>query len=236
MEKDSFWAELRREIQGQSIVKHPIYLDLVEGRLNRNTIAELCAQLKYTVTEGISSLSLIIPQAPRHVKKELAENLFGELAGTPEEPSHWELALRAGAAAGYSEEEVDFRPMLPETKAYPDTVSAYALIGGWLEALSFVSLGIEDMFTEFCDGVAKGLIEHFGYSDAQAAYFSVHVGADEAHAETGWKTVAEFATTEEGKQRVRRAALEGRNMWWNMYSAIYRMGEGKDAPVLRLQV
>ncbi|MFQ5876034.1 MAG: TenA family transcriptional regulator [Dehalococcoidia bacterium] len=236
MSQDTFWADLRKEIQSRSVVKHPIYQDLVEGKLKHDTIAELCAQLKHTVTEGISCLSMIIPQAPRHIKKELAENLFGELAGTPEEPSHWELALRAGAAAGYSEADIDGRPMLPETKVYPDTVSAYAMRGAWLEALSFVSLGIEDMFVAFCDGIARGLKEHFGYSDAQAAYFSVHVGADEKHAETGWNTVTELATSQEMKQSVRRAALEGRNMWWNMYSAIYKMGEGRDAPILRLEV
>ncbi len=234
MAQDSFWTELREEIQSESVSNHPLYVDLVEGRLRRATIAELCAQLKYTVLDGISSLSLIIPQAPRLLKKELAENLFGELCGTPEEPSHWELALRAGAAAGYSQEDIDARPMLPETKIYPDTVSAYAIRGAWLEALSFVSLGIEDMFTEFCDGVAKGLKQHYGYDDDQAFYFSVHVEADEAHAATGWEAASAFATTDEKKQSVRRASLEGRNMWWNMYSAIYRKGEGKDAPVLRL--
>ena len=236
MGQDSFWADLRKEIQSESVVNHPLYVDLVGGKLRRDTIAELCAQLKFTVTDGISSLSLIIPQAPRDIKKELAENLFGELAGTPEVPSHWELALRAGAAAGYTEEEIDAKPMLPETKIYPDTVSAYAMRGGWLEALSFVSLGIEDMFTSFCDGVVKGLKAHYGYDDAGAAYFAVHVGADEEHAETGWQAAAEFATTDERKQSVRKASLEGRNMWWNMYSAIYEQGEGKDAPRLRLKV
>ena len=234
MALDAFWSGLRDEIQSQSVSHHPLYIDLVDGDLKRETIAELCAQLKFTVLDGISSLSLIVPQAPRHIKKELAENLFGELCGTPAEPSHWELALRAGAAAGYSEDDIDARPMLPETKIYPDTVSAYAIRGGWLEALSFVSLGIEDMFTEFCDGVSRGLKEHYGYSDAEALYFSVHVGADEAHAETGWEAATTFASGDEQKQRIRRASLEGRNMWWNMYSAVYRKCEGKDAPNLYL--
>jgi glycerophosphoryl diester phosphodiesterase len=40
------------------------------------------------------------------------------------------------------------------------------------------------------------------------------------------------ATTDEQQQRVRQAALEGRNMWWNMYSAVYEKGEGKPAPRL----
>ena len=212
--------------------RHPLYRDLVDGVLTRETIAELCAQLKFTVLDGISSLALIVPQVPRHIKKELAENLFSELCGTPAEPSHWELALRAGAAAGYSEEDIDRRPMMPETKVYPDTVSAYAMRGGWLEALSFVSLGIEDMFTEFCDGVTTGLMEHYDYSGEQALYFSVHVEADEAHAATGWNAATNYAADDAHRQRVRRAALEGRNMWWNMYSAIYRKGETNDAPAL----
>ncbi|MEE9301222.1 MAG: iron-containing redox enzyme family protein [Alphaproteobacteria bacterium] len=236
MSENGFWTDLRREILSQSISKHPIYVDIVEGRLKLETLAELCAQLKYTVVEGISSLSLIVPQAPRATKKELAENLFIELAGTPEVPSHWELALRAGAAAGFTEDEIDKRPMLPETKLYPDTVSAYAMRGKWLEALSFVSLGIEDMFTGFCRGVTGGLKEHFGYDDKGAMYFEVHIGADETHAETGWSTARAHATTQEKRRSVRRAALEGRNMWWNMYSAVYAKGEGKEAPVLKLEI
>ena len=207
MAQDDYWTGLREEIQSESVTKHPIYVDLVNGRLRRATLAELCVQLKFTVTDGISALALIIPQTPRDLKKELAENLFGELAGTPEEPSHWKMALRAGAAAGYSEEELDSRPMIPETKIYPDTVTAYAVRGGWLEALSFVSLGIEDMFTEFCDGVTKGLKEHYGYDDHQAQYFAAHVGADEVHAETGWDAVRTYATGEDRKRSVRRAAL-----------------------------
>ena len=234
MNADLFWDELRREIQSQSVSNHPLYKDLVDGSLRRETIAELCAQLKYAVLDGISSLSTIIPQVPRHIKKELAANLFGELCGTPAEPSHWELALKAGAAAGYSMENIDARPIMAETRLYPDTVAAFAQRGGWLEALSYVSLGIEDMFTEFCDGVSRGLVEHYGYTDADAFYFSVHVGADEVHAATGWDAARQYAEDDAHRQRIRRAALEGRNMWWNMYSAVYDKGEGGTAPILSL--
>ena len=234
MNADVFWDELREEIQSQSVSNHPLYQDLVDGSLQKETIAELCAQLKYTVLDGISSLSMIIPQAPRHIKKELAANLFGELCGTPAEPSHWELALKAGAAAGYSMENIDARPMMAETRLYPDTVSRFAAEGAWLEALSYVSLGIEDMFTEFCDGVSQGLVDHYGYSHGDAFYFYVHVGADEVHAETGWDAAREYAEDEAHRQRIRRASLEGRNMWWNMYSAVYDKYEEKTAPRLSL--
>ncbi len=234
MSQDPFWSDLREEIQSQSVANHPICVGMVDGGLKRETIAELCAQLKFTVLDGISALSLIVPQAPRHLKKELAENLFGELCGTPDEPSHWELALRAGAAAGFTEDDIDARPMMPETKIYPDTVTGYAMTGKWIEALSFVSLGIEDMFTEFCAKTTRGLTMNYGYDEHTVFYFSVHVGADEHHAETGWEVAKAYATTDERKASVRRAALEGRNMWWNMYSAVYRHGEGKDAPTLRL--
>ena len=208
MSQESFWTELRREIQSESVVNHPIYTDLINGRLKKGTIAELCAQLKHTVEEGISSLSLIIPQVTRETRRELSENLFGELAGTPEVPSHWELAIRAGAAAGFTEEDIDSRPMLPETKVYPDTVSAYAMRGLWLEALSFVSMGIEDMFTKFCDGVTRGLKAHYSYDDAQAFYFAVHVGADEVHAETGWNTAIAHAKQPVQMARAMRLAVE----------------------------
>jgi pyrroloquinoline quinone (PQQ) biosynthesis protein C len=236
MKMDPFWAELRAELSKRSVTEHPLYLDLVKGTLGRPTLAELCAQLKYTVTDGIACLALIVPQAPRELKKELAENLFGELTGTPEVPSHWELALRAGMAAGFSEADIDRRPMLPETKIYPDTVSAYAMRGAWLEALSFVALGIEDMFTRFCDGAAKAVQEHYGYTEPQALYFSAHVGADEAHSELGWEMAAEHARTDEKRQSVRRAAHEGRTMWWNMHSAVYEAGEKKRAPWLRVEL
>ncbi len=232
MALDPFWSELREEIQSQSVSHHPLYSGFVDGSLKPETVAEICAQLKYTVLEGIGSLALIVPQAPRQIKKELAANIFGELCGTTAEPSHWELALRAGAAAGFTEEDIDARPILPETKIYPDTVSAYAVRGGWLEALSFVSLGIEDMFTEFCDGVTKGLLEHYGYSEHQAQYFSIHIEADEAHAETGWQAASAYARDDDHRQAIRKASLEGRNMWWNMYSAVYAKCEGKDAPLL----
>ena len=62
MNADVFWDELRDEIQSQSVSNHPLYKELVAGSLQRETIAELCAQLKYAVLDGISSLSTIIPQ------------------------------------------------------------------------------------------------------------------------------------------------------------------------------
>ncbi len=236
MTTDPFWKNLRAEILERSVADHPITDDLAAGKLKRDTIAELCAQLKYCVVEGIGSLGLIIPQVPRPLKRELAGNIFGELHGTRKVPSHWELAIDSGAAAGFSRDQIDGRPMLPETKVYPDTVSAYAARGKWLEALCFVALGAEDPFPRFCAKVATGLRRHYGYDDRQALYFSVHVGADEEHAETGWTFAAENATGDEARAGVRRAALEGRNMWWNMYSAIYEKGEGKTAPWLRLAV
>jgi pyrroloquinoline quinone (PQQ) biosynthesis protein C len=233
---DAFWTNLKAELSKRSVTEHPIYVELMAGTLGRATLAELCAQFKYTVTDGIACLALIVPQAPRDLQKELAENLYGELAGTPAVPSHWELALRAGMAAGFRREDIDGRPMRPETKVYPDTVAAYAMRGAWLEALSFVALGIEDMFTTFCDGAGKAVVKHYGYSDAEALYFNAHVGADEEHSQLGWEMAARHATTEERKQSVRRAALEGRTMWWNMHSAVYEAGERKPAPWQRVEL
>jgi pyrroloquinoline quinone (PQQ) biosynthesis protein C len=231
---DPVWSALKAELSKKSITEHPLYVDLMAGRLGRATLAELCAQLKYTVTDGIACLALIIPQAPRELQKELAANLYGELTGTVEVPSHWELALRAGAAAGFTEGDIDARPMRPETKVYPDTVSAYAMRGAWLEALSFVAVGIEDMFTTFCDGAARSVQQHYGYSPAQAQYFAAHVGADEEHSELGWEMAERHATSDARRRAVRRAALEGRTMWWNMHSAVYEAGEGKAAPWQRV--
>ncbi len=233
---ETFWVDLKAELSRRSVTEHPLYVDLMAGTLRRATLAELCAQFKYTVTDGISYLALIVPQAPRELKKELAENLYGELTGTPQVPSHWELALRAGMAAGFAREDVDARPMRPETKVYPDTVSAYAMRGAWLEALSFVAIGIEDMFTTFCDGAARAVQKHYGYSEAEALYFSAHVGADEDHSQLGWEMAAHHATTDEKRRSVRRAALEGRTMWWNMHSAVYEAGERKAAPWQRVEL
>ena len=233
---ETFWTDLKAELAKRSVTEHPLYVELMAGTLGRPTLAELCAQFKYTVTDGIACLALIVPQAPRELKKELAENLFGELTGTPEVPSHWELALRAGMAAGFTWDDIDGRPMRPETKVYPDTVSAYAMRGAWLEALSFVALGIEDMFTAFCDGATQAVKTHYGYSDAEALYFSAHVGADEEHSELGWQMAAQHATTDAKRRSVRRAALEGRTMWWNMHSAVYEAGERKPAPWQRVEL
>jgi pyrroloquinoline quinone (PQQ) biosynthesis protein C len=233
---ERFWTDLKSDLSKRSVTEHPLCVELMAGTLGRPTLAELCAQFKYTVTDGIACLALIVPLAPRDLKKELAENLFGELAGTPEVPSHWELALRAGMAAGFERNDIDARPMRPETKVYPDTVSAYALRGAWLEALSFVALGIEDMFTRFCAGAADAARKHYGYSDAEALYFSAHVGADEEHSELGWQMAERYATTEQRKRSVRQAALEGRTMWWNMHSAVYEAGERRPAPWMRVEL
>ena len=66
----AFWDKLRREVNQKPLTAHPIFTDLTKGKLKRETIAELCAQLKYTVLDGIGSLALIVPQAPRPIKKE----------------------------------------------------------------------------------------------------------------------------------------------------------------------
>lgn len=235
MAPDTFWKDLRSEILAHPVAEHPITNAIAAGTAKRETIAEMCAQLKYCVVDGIGSLGLIIPQVPRELKRELAGNIFGELHGTRKVPSHWELALDSGAAAGFSREDIDARPMMAETKVYPDTVSAYAARGKWLEALCFVALGAEDPFPVFCAKMTKALKAHYGYDDRQALYFSVHVAADEAHADTGWTFAAQNATTGEARASVRRAALEGRNMWWNMYSAVYQKTEGKKVEWLRYE-
>lgn len=233
MKLTGFWADLQKEVNKHPFVAHPVYRDMAAGKLKPKTIAELMAQLKYCVTEGIGALAMIIPQVPRDLKAELAENVFYELKGTKKMPAHWLLAIRTGAATGVSEADIDKKPMLAETKVYPDTVSAYATRGHWLEALSFVAIGIEDLFHDYSRATAKALRDKYGFDDDAAYYFDIHVGADEEHGATGWKAAMKFAKTDAQKQSVRRAALEGRNMWWNMYSAVYKKGEGKDAPYLR---
>ena len=37
MTTDTFWTDLREEIQSESVVNHPIYIDLVNGALKPNT-------------------------------------------------------------------------------------------------------------------------------------------------------------------------------------------------------
>ena len=76
MKMNGFWGDLHAEVNANSFLAHPLYNDLAGGRLNRETIAEMLAQIKYCVTEGIGSLALIIPQVPRPLK---AERPHGEL-------------------------------------------------------------------------------------------------------------------------------------------------------------
>jgi pyrroloquinoline-quinone synthase len=69
--------------------------------------------------------------------------------------------------------------------------------------------------------IVPALKEHYGCTDAQIAYFPVHVEADTTHGGRAFDIVAKYARTEEQRRRAVLAAREGAEKRWLYIDGIY---------------
>jgi len=69
---------------------------------------------------------------------------------------------------------------------------------------------------------ARALEKHYGLTREAVAFWDVHEIADRDHSDIGDHIVVRFASTDEWRERARRAVSHSLDMWWQFFDGMQR--------------
>ncbi len=217
-------AEIEEIHRRKPLYGHALFNDIMEGSLSREQLKEEVRQ------EGIIPLHnhnyhgrlYVVCPDPRW-RARIAEVCFEEGTGRlyANGFSHNELYLRFGEALGISREvmwstpycagALGFRTYFSEIcgRSFLEGVSAHMLAG---EAPAPAHVGSR----------GDALCEHYGLSQDDVMFFTVHVEADTDHSNIGRELLDEFARTEDDLRLVLKTVEQTLDVMILMNDDIYR--------------
>ena len=218
-----FVAELDETIAPyrDRLLNHPIWDDIRTGRLPRHRMVELNIQQYYASADSVRKRMTLGLRAPdQETLEELTAYAMGEVG-------HEQLSRQTCAALGVDLEKLlSWDWVMPEVDAFNDWAWRLALMGTTAEWGASYNYALEGVFSMICDTVAKGLVAHYGLTEEDVQFWSVHVEADTEHQSLGAKLVERLATTPEIQKRCKKAAITVLKHLYNEYDAVYRYEEG----------
>ena len=211
--------ELRAAVESRHSRHHPFYQLWREGKLSREAIGGW-VQEHYHYTKDIMWLSGVnmidVPYAD--VRELFGKSLAEE--NDPREP-HIEILLRFGKAMGMDPEAIKRSKPLPTTQAMLDWAWIITRQRSVVESIAGKQIGMESQPPTLYKDIIPALREKYGCTDAELAYFPVHVEADTEHGSRAYYLVEKYATTDELRQRAILAAREGAEKRWFYIDGVY---------------
>jgi pyrroloquinoline-quinone synthase len=226
LEPKAFATELRRIIDARrSFGRHPLWLEVADGKLGRPELRRFAAQFFLQVREFPRAVSAMHASCPfPEARRELAESLYEEETGRISGCGlpHPELFLRFGEALGLRREELlEARP-LPSTRSLIEWFELSTRQRSFVEAAAAINLAAEGQVPGAFGPFARSLERHYGLSCEAVAFWDVHEQADADHSDVGDHIVVRFAASDEVQARVRDALERSLEVWWEFFEGIAR--------------
>ena len=208
--------EIDRMIEERSLLKHPFYQAWQKGELELDTLRTYAGQYYHHVLAFPQYVSGAHANCPeQNARQELLENLIEEERG---EENHPELWLRFGEALGLQRENIVEEQWLPETKHLVDTYRDVTKNGSFAEAATALYC-YESQVPEVAKQKIAGLEKFYGVSDERGLqFFTVHIGADEWHAEVGRGFIDRYG--DEDPDAVRATAKRCLDALWGFLDGV----------------
>ncbi|MDA0260834.1 MAG: iron-containing redox enzyme family protein [Proteobacteria bacterium] len=216
-------AEIAKIHKSKPLFGHPLWTAWGAGELSREQLKECVKQAGIIPLHNHNyhgRLYVICPDPAWRAR--IAEVCYEEGTGRlyANGVSHHELYVRFAQALGITREE------LYATRYCSGAVAFKAYFSGicskdFLEGVSAHMLAAEAPVPAHGSKRADALRSHYGLSDEDVMFFSVHEMADEDHAGIGRDLLSEFATSEEDFQLVLKTVGECLDMMKLMYDSIY---------------
>ena len=220
---ESTLAEIAEIHKSKPLFGHPLWTEWGAGTLSREQLQECVKQVGIIPLHNHNyhgRLYVICPDPAWRVR--IAEVCYEEGTGRlyADGVSHHELYVKFAAALGISREE------LYATRYCSGAVAFKAYFSqicekNFLEGVSAHMLAAEAPVPAHGSKRADALRNHYGLTDDDVAFFSVHEVADDDHSGIGRELLSEFAHTEEDFQRVLRTVAECLDMMKLMYDSVY---------------
>lgn len=212
----SIAQEVDRMIEEKSLLKHPFYQAWQKGELELDTLRTYAGQYYHHVLAFPQYVSGAHANCPgQNDRQELLENLIEEERG---EENHPELWLRFGEALGLQRENIIEEQWLPETKHLVDTYRDITKNGSFAEAATALYC-YESQVPEVAKQKIAGLEKFYGVNDERGLqFFTVHIGADEWHAEVGRGFIDRYG--DEDPEAVRKTAERCLSALWGFLDGV----------------
>ena len=210
--------EVDRLIEERSLLKHPFYQAWQRGELTLDTLRSYAGQYYHHVLAFPQYVSAAHAGCPgQRDRQELLENLIEEERGDENHPELW---LRFGEALGLSRRAMIEEQPLPETAHLIETYRDATKHGSFAQAATALYC-YESQVPEIAKQKIAGLKQFYGVDDQRGLqFFTVHIAADEWHAEVGRGFVGRYG--EQEREAVRETARRCLVALWGFLDGVHR--------------
>ena len=223
----SFREEMVNAIKGKHSQMHPFTERWVKGELSRAQLGFWAAQHYHYVGKFSRWLGAVLSECDyEDVRDFLLENMWEEEMGT----RHTDLLIRFAESCGVSREQVINAEVLPTTLAL--TTWCYQKSKGpFILAAAGLLVGLESQVPEIYKRNTPPLRAKYGFTADEVEFFTVHITADEDHAERGFQIVERYATSEADRAAVLQTIREATQMRWLYMTGVYEATFGEHCPL-----
>lgn len=217
----SFVREMKDEIAGSGLLlkSHPLVEGIYQGTIPLHQIRGWATQDSHYRREvpKLASVRYLRCTDP-HFKRKLGEVMAEESEGGQYgQTGHYQLFLRFASAIGLSKAEVETSRILAGTAAHIYWAELIAWTLPWFVYMS-AQLAGEGQAPPAVMKVHEGLVKHYGLSDDDAAFFSVHGEADEDHGSLVEDIIDKYIVTSELQDQARAVIRRKLELQWDMWS------------------
>ncbi|MDP3767816.1 MAG: CADD family putative folate metabolism protein [Dehalococcoidia bacterium] len=204
-------------IEERSLLKHPFYQAWQRGELTLDALRDYAGQYYHHVLAFPQYVSAAHATCPdQRDRQELLENLIEEDRGDENHPELW---LRFGEALGLSREAVEESEPRPQTQRLVQTYRDVTRNGPFAQAATALYC-YESQVPEIARQKIAGLQRFYGIDDERGLeFFTVHIDADEWHAEVGRGFVDSYG--QDDPDAVRETARQCLDALWTFLDGVY---------------
>jgi pyrroloquinoline-quinone synthase len=214
---------LRQQQDGVWLADNPFVERVATGRATRSEMGEWAKQFfcaieflhKLAHSRPKASLAGLKPEFKKFFWENRVEEQYGAISGTA---GHLELLIQFGEAVGVARlEMVSARPN-EATKRVMDWASTHVPAPEDFLMAQVVVGQLEAMNPAASTRLAEGCRKHYGLSDMQVRFFTVHIYADAEHGEVANQLLT--LVPRERWPEIRSHALEQSRLFAEMWSSV----------------
>lgn len=202
---------------------HPLWAGLIQGTFNRRQVQEFLRHFSaIPLYNHLYHGPLYVNCPSPKWRARLAEVVYEEGTGGlyADGVPHWELFLRVGEAFDIPREEmwnVKLCGGALAAKNFYENMSRRS----FLEGYAAMSLGGEAQVPGVSGRVSDAFIRHYGLTEEQAAFYSVHEVADGDHSGGGLEFLQDFCPTDSEVALAVNAVTDAVEVMWLMYEDVW---------------
>ncbi len=229
-EAHAFMAELRetQKREGLWLAYSPFSQRVATGEATRGEIGEWCKQFFCALTHfhrgahnrPRTRLNGLKPEFKKHFWENRVEEEYGALSNTA---GHVELLLRLAEALSVSRLDMVTAKPNPATRTVMDRASRTLPDPNDFLPGSVVTGALEAMNPEASTAISQGLMKHYGISERDAQFFTVHIYADAEHAEVGAQLLT--LVPKEKWPAIKEQALDASRGFFAMWSSVTQQAQ-----------